>query len=268
MAYNTGMTHLIFPATAARLDQWMQQPDVLGVLLVGSKSRGHADDLSDDDLEILLNDTAFARLTPVECSELLIEGEGNNRRLVYDVQYTTLTDLERKQNSPHDLDRWPYERAHVLFDRNGDVAQAVAAAGQMPLGFRQARLLHATIDAWIAPRRASKTLQRGFEAAAHQIVARGAKALARVLFALEGRWVPLDHWLEPELHTLHDPTHAREQLVAALRTGDPAPLETALNQLEDRLAGEGVPRAAERRDLFFELVHPSRAAERTIHGLY
>ena len=44
----------IFPQTAARLSQWQSQPDVLGVLLVGSKSRGHADELSDDDLEVLL----------------------------------------------------------------------------------------------------------------------------------------------------------------------------------------------------------------------
>ncbi len=50
----------IFPATSARLDQCQAQPEVLGVVfLVGSKSRGHADELSDEDLEVLLTDEAF-----------------------------------------------------------------------------------------------------------------------------------------------------------------------------------------------------------------
>ena len=54
----------IFPATAARLEEWKAQPGVLGVVLVGSKSRGHNDELSDDDLEVLLTDEAFAQLAP------------------------------------------------------------------------------------------------------------------------------------------------------------------------------------------------------------
>ena len=111
-------------------------------------------------------------------------------------------------------------------------------------------------------------MRRGFDAAARQIVARGAKALARIVFALEWRWVPLDHWLEPELRTLSDPTGAGSQLVAALLTGDPTRLEAALVGLEDVLAAEDVPRPAERVALFYELIHPARAAERAVHGLF
>ena len=43
-----------------------EQPEVLGVLLVGAKSRGNDDDLSDDDLEALLTSEAFAQLQPKE----------------------------------------------------------------------------------------------------------------------------------------------------------------------------------------------------------
>jgi hypothetical protein len=258
----------IFPATAARLEAWKAQPGVLGVLLVGSKSRAHNDDLSDDDLEVLLSDEAFAQLAPADCGEVFIEGEGAARTLIYDVQYTSLASLERKRFSPYDLDHWPYERAQVLFDHDGRVSAAVGAAGKMDAAFRQTRLLHATVDAWVAPRRAMKTLRRGADCAGRMIISRGAKALARVLFALEWRWVPLDHWLEAELRTLDDPTQAGALLCTAVSTGDPAPLEQALNQLEDRLFAEGVPRANERRALFYELLHPSRAEERAIHGLY
>jgi hypothetical protein len=258
----------IFPATARRLEEWRAQPEVLGVVLVGSKSRGHNDDLSDDDLEVLLTDQAFARLAPADCGEVLIEGEGASRRIIFDTQYTTLTDLVRKAGSTHDLDHWPYERAPVLWDRDGRIRVAVEQAGRMDAEFRRLRLLHATIDAWVAPRRAAKTIRRGADGAGRLLIARGARALLRVLFALEGRWVPLDHWVEAELRTLDDPTGAGPRLLDALLRGEPAPLEVALNGLEDRLAAEGVPRPDGRLALFYELIHPERAAERAIHSSY
>ena len=258
----------IFPATAMRLAQWQEQAEVSGVLLVGSKSRGHSDDLSDDDLEVLLSEAAHAQLKPVECGEYVFEGEGTQRKLIYDIEYTSLKDLQSKLSSPYDLDHWPYERARVLFDRHGDVAPTVTALARMDAGYRHTRLLYSTIGTSGAIGRANKTLERGNAGAGHMLIARGAKALARLLFALEWRWVPLDHWLENELRTLQDPTHSGPLLVEALVSGSPAPLREALNRLEDTLAAEGVARPAERTQLFLELIHPSRQADMAIHGMF
>ncbi len=258
----------IFPQTAARLAQWREQPDVLGVLLVGSKSRAHNDALSDDDLEILLTDAAFAQRTPSECAEFAFEGEEDAKKLIYDAQYTTLTALQQKLPSPLDLDHWPYERARILFDRNGHVAPVVEALGHMDAEFRHARLLYSTINTSIAINRATKTLKRGYKEAGRLVVARGVRALSRLLFALEWRWVPLDHWLEPELQTLDDPTEAGLLLIEALKTDNPEPLRTALNNLEEWLVAEDIPRPANRPKLFSEQVHPTHDAQRAFHGLY
>ncbi|OGF20934.1 MAG: hypothetical protein A2V63_05595 [Candidatus Eisenbacteria bacterium RBG_19FT_COMBO_70_11] len=265
---NAPESSALFPQTAARLAEWRADPDVLGALLVGSKTRGHQDALSDDDLEVILTDRAFARIAPADCHALLIEGEGPVRRIIYDAQLTSLADIGRKARSPFDLDHWPYEKARVLLDRDGRVGRAVEAAARMAPEFRRLRLLHATIDAAGAAGRAGKTLRRNFEAAAHLLVARGALALARILFALEGRWVPLDHWIEPELDTLADEARVAPLLLQALATLRPEPIREALDRLEDRLAAEGVPRPAERVRLFLELVHVSRVAERAEHGLW
>jgi hypothetical protein len=92
--------------------------------------------------------------------------------------------------------------------------------------------------------------------------------MCRLVFALEGRWVPLDHWLEPELKSLQDPTGAGTAIIEALITGSPQPLQQAFDGLNERLAAEGVPvEPRARRDLFMEIIHPSRAEERAIHGL-
>src|SRR5947209_13411499 len=145
----------IFPQTAARLAQWREQPEVLGVLLVGSKSREHNDELSDDDLEVLLTDEAFASRTPLECAEYTYEGEGDTKKLIYDVQYTTLANLQQKLTSPLDLDHWPYEHAHILFDRDGNVAPVVEALGRMGADFRHTRLLYCTMHTLMALNRAT-----------------------------------------------------------------------------------------------------------------
>ena len=123
------------------------------------------------------------------------------------------------------------------------------------------------MDAQVAWRRSLKTRDRGFDAAVVLLSARGAWALARVLFALEGRWVPLDHWLEREIATLADPTRAGDKLLETLRERRPEALGEGLARLEDRLAAEGVPRMADRTTLFLELIHPGRVEERALHAL-
>ena len=241
---------------------------MLGVLLVGSRSRGHDDPTSDDDLEVLLAPAAYARLGPAECLELLEQGEGPTRRLVWDAEYLGLAELEARVDSPFDLDHWPYERARILFDRDGRSTAAVQTLATMDDAFRAARLRHGVIDAVTAARRSARTLERGAgEAAVRMNVARSAKALVRVVFALERRWAPLDHWLEAELRTLEDPAGAGPRIVEAVATGRPAPLLAAIDALWPRLEAEGLPPASARLGLFLELIHPGRAAERARHGL-
>jgi predicted nucleotidyltransferase len=258
---------LVFDKTRERVAQWAVNKEVLGVLLVGSRSRDNADALSDDDLEVVLTEEAAARISPADCSDVLIEGEGESRKLIYDAQYLSLEALLEKESSHIDLDHWPYERARILFSRDAELAAVVARLGAMPADFRTKRLIHSTIDAWVPPYRANKCLKRGQTASAHLLVARGARALSRLVFALEWRWVPLDHWLEPELRTLRDEAHVGPLIVEALNSGEPQPLQDALDALEPALQAAGVPGPAQRRDLFMELVHPSRSKERAIHGL-
>src|SRR6476660_7090233 len=122
---------VVFDETRRRVEEWAANPEVVGVLLVGSRSRGHSDELSDDDLEVILTDEAAARLSPTECSDVLIEGERPNRRMIYDAQYLGISALKAKERSTLDLDHWPYERAPILYDRFGQLEGVVAALGRM-----------------------------------------------------------------------------------------------------------------------------------------
>jgi uncharacterized protein DUF4037 len=262
------MTRDLLPATAERLARWTEDPEVVGVIHVGSRSRGHGDALSDDDLEVVLTPAAYAGRAPEACVEGVATGEGAARRMIWDAQYLTLVDLEDKLPSPVDLDHWPYERAGVRFDRHGRVQPVVEALAAMPEGFRRARIRNGVVDGWVATRRLQKTLARGAPIGARLLAARAVRAIARVVFALEGRWVPLDHWFDAELATLTDDAGATPHLRAGLEGTDPGPFEAALNALAPAVEPWGVPSGIEgRRQLFLELVHPACAAERRVHGI-
>jgi hypothetical protein len=111
----------------------------------------------------------------------------------------------------------------------------------------------------IAISRANKARNRNLPASLRLICDRGCRALSRLIFALEWRWVPVDHWLEPELATLTESAGTGDLLIDALVTGETAPLETALAILASALRDEGVP---ERWELYYELCHPDHAARR------
>lgn len=259
----------LFAATVDRIAAWAEEPRVRAVLMVGSKSRGHGDALSDDDLEVILEEDAYATLAPGDCAEFLIVDEAEGKRIVYDAQYLPFSALEERRYSPLDLDRWPYEKAPVLYDRDGATTEVVRALGAMPASFRATRLRHATLDAWIAVKRAPKTEGRGAAVSARAVVLRGCRALTRVVFALEGRWVPLDHWLDAELGTLRDTAGAVAPLREAWLTGAARDLDAAIAKVTPAIVAEGLPADLEgRRALFFELIHPSRAEERAVHGLF
>jgi hypothetical protein len=256
-----------YPRTLERVAEWAADPDVLGVVWVGSRSRGYGDRYADDDLDVLLTPEAHAKVDPAASFVMEREPASDPPRLVFDAYLTSLAALEAKAASTRDLDHWPYERAAVLFARDGRVAAAVAAAAAMPPAFRRARIQHGALDAVLAIARAKKAAWRELPAAHAMLVARGAKALVRVVFALEGRWAPLDHWLDPELGSLADAAGAVPALLDAIVAGRHEALQEALTRLQPALEAEGCPEATGYGAFQARLIHPDRAAERAVHGL-
>lgn len=124
------------------------------------------------------------------------------------------------------------------------------------------------LDTWIACHRSARTRDRGAPIAGRVLVGRAARALTRVVFALEHRWTPLDHWLEAELATLADPAGAVPLLLEGIAGADPAPLRQAIERLGGALDAERIPTDQPgRQALFLELMHPRCAGERATHAL-
>lgn len=157
----------LFSVTRQRVADWQRDPDVRGLLLVGSKSLGFADRYSDDDLYVVLTESAYQRRLGSRPFEWLTQRGPGLPRVLYDICYTSVSALSNRLDSPRDVDHWEFQRAELLFDRDGTLASLPQALAAMPGDFRRKRLMHGTLDAHMAQYRANKTLRRG---GAHFIV--------------------------------------------------------------------------------------------------
>ena len=258
----------LHPESAACVASWSARPEVVGIVRLGSRARGFGDATSDDDLHVFVRDEAFSTLAPRETLHLLRREDGSG--IVFDLLLQPERDLARLAAEGGDLERWPFAAAEILHDPHGTLAAGIPGISAMPRAFRDARIVHGLVDTRRAVGRARRTLARGHVGPGRLVVASGARALARVAFALEHRWMPADHWLAHDAAALGVGREAVAATLQALEQGDPAPLVAGLDALRPALEAEGFPPVWEHEVLlatFLTLLHPDRAAERMRHQL-
>jgi hypothetical protein len=235
------------------------------ILLKGSASLGIDYAGMDDDLEIVLNRAHPAAIGDFRRLALVCPGQGKGG-IVCDATLTTSAALERRTHVDVDSERWPYEQARVLYALSTTTVSCVRALASMSSTFRDARLRHGYVDIQLAIYR-GRQCQRDGRALERSVLAmRGAKALARTLFAIEWRWVPLDHWLSTSLLTLLDPSNCVSCLEHTIMQCSIEPLAVASDRLDSFLPSL-LPSHVWSRDNLAQLAKSGGRRERLRHGL-
>jgi Domain of unknown function (DUF4037) len=199
----------------------MADPEIEGLILGGSRGAGAHDAESDYDLVWVLADQAFDRRAE-RGESLHIRHDPGQPPL--DVSYTCLRELARiAARASWELPG--YATAHVLYDRTGQVAQAIQAMVTMPEERARADVL-GWFDAYLnAFYRSLKAWRRGNQLGGQLQAAESALHLVRVLFALERRWAPYHDRLVGQLGTLAGqgwpPGYLHDALIKLVQTGDP-----------------------------------------------
>jgi Domain of unknown function (DUF4037) len=201
---------------AARAD-----PDIEGLILGGSRGAGVDDAESDYDLEWVLADQAYDRR--VERGEST-HIRGTLEQPLLDVSYTCLCKLE-KIAAQMSWELPAYATARVLYDKTGQVAQAVQAMATMPEERARADVL-GWFDAYLnAFYRSLKAWRRGNQLGGQLQAAESAMHVVRVLFALDRRWAPYHDRLVGQLDTLAGqgwpPGYLHDALIQLVQMGDP-----------------------------------------------
>lgn len=210
------------PVVTSLISEAEADPDVLGLVLLGSRSIGAIDTASDYDMTFVVTDDALARYQHI--------GREPRRGSTIDPPIDT-TDIWTTALAKLRLDHivaWmlpAWADARVLYDRTGETTCAVDALRFMPEQRAQDEIAR-WYDTYLnAVYRSLKAWKRGNALGGHLEAAESVTALVHTLFALERRWCPYSSRLFLHLGDLAgqgwDRDELRSILLTLTATGDP-----------------------------------------------
>jgi hypothetical protein len=216
-------------AKLRKLTDWIgAEPDTVGAILVGSSSAPYRDELSDLDVEVVVEDHSYPRLA---------EDLGTLDDPRVDLLVVPLSDFAAKAGSPSDIDHWPYERCTVLCDPHGRLHALIERIRVVPADVRSQRVRLHYFEFLFAARHLERVSVRGDELNARMTAHAAVAALVRTMFLLVGRYPPVPHWTEQNLAELPAAAPLVPAVVELLQTPRPNRVE-ALIRAVDRLLSE------------------------------
>lgn len=258
---------LLFPTTIELIAALTRADGVDAVMVRGSASYHLADDMSDDDVVVVVDLLAEVPFEIRPRRLVLTVPDGPGTRVVCDTTVQSVASLRRLRQSNSDTDRWPFEQTRVIHARDRRAKSAVGQLASMDPAFRELRIRHGFLDVVLAADRARTCEARGQVVENRLILSRGTRALSRVLFALEWRWVPLDQWLTFGLSTLHDRADCSQLVADVLQELSWRPLLEAERRLRPVLQDLLPSLAWDRPSLWSALRGPGAREQRSTHGL-
>jgi len=192
----------------------------VGAYLVGSATRPQRDELSDLDIEVVVEDAIYDA-TPDDERQVFAYKDAEQRVVDYEFYLRPWSEFEALPASTLDLFHYPYQHAVILHDPDGRIARIVAACADLPEAIRFDRLRVHYLEFRFALGRARKTRERGGDLNLELLYGDALSALVKALFLVGGSWPATRHWTEQEMLHLGVPLNLIGSLTAAF--AHPAP---------------------------------------------
>jgi hypothetical protein len=230
------------PVIAALRAEGAADPDVVGILVTGSRGVGAVTAESDYDVIFVVSDETADRYTR--------ENREPPRGQTLDPA-TDTSDIQWHEcpRTLREYNTFGVDRCQVVYDRTGELTALAEELSQMPE--RRAReTVDKAYDAYLnLVYRSLKCWRRGDELGARILAAQSVDALMQTLFALERGWAPFPSRLYLHLDKLSgqgwQPGELRALLLDLLRTGDPGRQQVYTRRVIALLAERGYTRPDE-----------------------
>ena len=187
---------------------YLEKDGVIGIYLVGSATRPHADEKSDLDIEVIVEDELYARTPDAERQTFAFKEAAEGEPTVVDYEFYLIpwSDFVGLGESTHDLFHYPYQHAVVLHDPENRITPIIEQHAHLPEETRKERMTIHYLDFLYRLGRARKTSSRG----GHRLnlallYADAVRSLVKLLFLVAGSWPATAHWSEQELRLLGVP---------------------------------------------------------------
>ena len=198
-------------------------PDVIGLVLIGSRAIDAVTPESDYDAIFVVTDEASARYEQTQTTPA--RGTTINPPInTKDIWNDSPSNLQVEKVVSWFLPT--YAEAHVLYDRTGETTRLINALSQMPADQAQTAVTNWYGTYLNGMFRSLKSWRWGNELGGRMEAAQTADYLLNVLFALERQWRPYSSRLTFHLDQLEPqgwrPDELRRILLDLISTGDPS----------------------------------------------
>lgn len=184
---------------------YVEMEGVIGIYVVGSATRPYRDELSDYDIEVVVEDDVYER-TPMDERQVFSFKEGESKVVDYEFYLIPWSDFVNLTASSHDLFHYPYQHAEILHDPTGRIEPIIKKLADLPEDIRRERMMVHFLEFLYRLGRARKTANRG-DLPINLAMLRGdaLSSLAKLIFLVKGSWPSTKHWSEQEFDELGIP---------------------------------------------------------------
>lgn len=208
------------------------QQGVIGAFVHGSSVRPYADDTSDIDIAVVVDDDALSAVAVGGAHQKLWEGG----RKVADLSFFKQSVFKARLG---DIERFRATHARVLFDRQGVLTMLLAEIAALPAAVAADRM---RVHYFEVTNLAAKILaaeRRTRREAARVLTAQLVLSAARLLFLSKNAWPSPVSWMFDELELAGVPAPLIAALRAVLEAPAPKTIRTLRGTLDEYLLGCG-----------------------------
>jgi predicted nucleotidyltransferase len=228
------------PVIHALIAEAEADPDVLGLVLQGSRALGVVTPESDYDVVFVISDEAVARHEAAgswpERAKALADTID-----IEDIWSEPIGSIRLEAQPRWGLSIWL--DARVVYDRAGEVTRAVETLRRIPEAQAEKEIAEAYDGYLNGMYRSLKCWRRGDALGGRLEAAETAPALVQVLFALERRWKPFSSRLRHHLHELDgqgwQPGEVETILLDLCTSGEPERQQQVARRVVGMLAERG-----------------------------
>ena len=181
---------------------YVEMDGVIGIYVVGSATRPYRDELSDYDIEVIVEDHVYEG-TPMEKRQVFSFKEGESKVVDYEFYLIPWSDFVKLTKSTLDLFHHSAQHAVILHDPDGRIEPIIQQLAELPEDVRLERMTVHFLEFLYRLGRTRKTTNRG-ELPINLALLQGdaLSSLTKLIFLAKGSWPLTKYWSEQEFAEL------------------------------------------------------------------
>jgi len=182
------------PQVRTKIEEYIQDTNVLGIMLWGSRATGFGASDSDWDALVLVTDKFYNGLDMKETAYVVIDELTEPRRVLIDFSIWSEECAQQIYESPMDIDHWAWIEGTIIHDPIGKMVEWKKKISRYPEEEQEERLKSKFVQLLVARYYAVVTAKRGFEPDSKLNLYRAILSAIHLWFSLQKTWTPSLKW--------------------------------------------------------------------------